>query len=249
MSPTSFVPGVSAQKSPPSRSGAGGLSPATVVTERPGLARDQAELAHDRADQLRAASLALTGQRGVDAPVPVGLVGVVEDPLDEDGEPFAPPLGCRGGALAPLVAAGRGHTQPRAHSDDWVLHLLRVDELVLGGHRYSWAKKAAAFPRNSAFIFSSRFSRSSSRSRARSDIDSGRSSSACSTRYLFTQFPMVPSLTWISRATSAIARDDSITIFAASPLNSGLNLRRRSRNDQPPFRTGPYWVRCPGHRT
>src|SRR6185369_17379037 len=203
------------------------------------------QLAHDRPHELRAAPLALADQRGVDAAMPVGFVRVVVDPLDEGGESLPAARGRRGRPVVPLVEPGGGHGQPLAHLHDRVLRLLRIDELVLRAHRYSWAKKAAAFPRNSALMRSSRFSRSSSRSRARSETDSGGFSSACSTRYLFTQFPSVPSLTWISRATSAIARDDSITIFTASSLNSGLNLRRRSRNDQPPFRTGPYWVRCP----
>src|SRR3954463_8425666 len=64
-------------------------------------------------------------------------------------------------------------------------------------------------------------------------------------RYLCTQLPRVPSCTCISRATSATGRDDSITIFTASSLNSGVNFLRRSRIDRPPFRAGPYWVRYP----
>src|SRR3954463_4203170 len=46
-------------------------------------------------------------------------------------------------------------------------------------------------------------------------------------RYLCTQLPRVPSCTCISRATSAIGRDVSITIFTASSLNSGVNFLRR----------------------
>jgi hypothetical protein len=84
------------------------------------------------------------------------------------------------------------------------------------GHTY-----AAAFERNSTFILSSRFSRSSSRRRARSEIWSVGSSSACLSRYLFTQPPRVASLTFISRATWTIGREDSTTILAASSLNSG----------------------------
>jgi len=84
--------------------GVGGRGP-----ERAGLARVQAPLAHDRADQFRGDALALTGQGGADPAVPVGLVGV------------------------------------------------------------------------GAFIFNSRT--------ARSEIDSGGSSSTCSTRYLCTQLP------------------------------------------------------------
>src|SRR5689334_22711475 len=125
------------------------------------------------------------------------------------------------------------------------MRLFRVGERVLLAHRYSWAKKAAAFPRNSVFIRNSRFSRSSSRSRARSGRVNGGSSPACSTRCLLTQLPSVPSCTPISRATSAIGREVSTTRRTASDLNSGVNFRRFSRIDVPPFRTGPYWVRYP----
>ena len=59
--------------------------------------------------------------------------------------------------VTPLIEAGGGHAHPCAHLHDRVLRLLGIDERVARGHRYSWAKKAAAFPRNSAFIFSSRF--------------------------------------------------------------------------------------------
>src|SRR6476646_5151949 len=47
-----------------------------------------------------------------------------------------------------------------------MIRLLRVDQLVLGGYRFSAAKKAAAFFRNSFSSRSLRFSRSSSRSRS-----------------------------------------------------------------------------------
>src|SRR6185312_16404536 len=68
---------------------------------------------------------------------------------------------------------------------------------------------------------------------------------AWSTRYFFTQFPRVPSCTPVSRATSAIGREVSTTIFAASSLNSGVYFLRRSGIHPPPFRDGPYWVRYP----
>ena len=77
---------------------------------------------------------------------------------------------------------------------------------------------------NSSSIFSSRVSRSSSRSRARSLTVSGGSSPACSRRYMPTQFPRVPSLIPSSFATRAIGRDVSITILTASSLNSGEKL-------------------------
>src|SRR5205085_6609507 len=122
---------------------------------------------------------------------------------------------------------------------------LRVDEHEFLTHRYSCAKKAAAFPKNSVFIRSSRFSRSSSRRRARSDRFSGGSSPACSARYLVTQDPSVPSCTPISRATSTIGREVSTTKRAASALNSEVYFRRFSCIYRPPFRTGPYWVPYP----
>jgi hypothetical protein len=103
-----------------------------------------------------------------------------------------------------------------------------LDELVFLAPRYFWAKKAAAFPKNSLFMRSSRTSRSNSRSRARSDMLSGGSPPAWSSRYFATQFPKVVSFTCISRATSAIERDDSTTIRAASSLNSGECFLRRS---------------------
>src|SRR6266540_3019545 len=189
----------------PGVAGLGGRRP-----PRPRLERLQAELAHQRAHQLRAAQVALPGQRGVHPPVPVGAVGVVEDRLDEQLQLLPPTRGARGGPVPPFVEPRGGHPRPRAHLDDRVVRLLGVDELVFRAHRYSWAKKAAAFPRNSVFIRSSRTSRSISRRRARSEMLKGGSSSTCSARYLFTQFPRVPSLTWISRATSAIGRDVSI---------------------------------------
>src|SRR5207248_10727116 len=88
-------------------------------------------------------------------------------------------------------------------------------------HRCSAAKYAAAFERKSFFIRSSRFSRSSSRSRARSVSCNGGSSSACFSRYARTQFPKEVSLIESSRATSAIGREVSTTIRAASSPNSG----------------------------
>ena len=51
--------------------------------------------------------------------------------------------------------------------------LLRGDERVLLAHRNSFAKKAAAFPKNSRSSLSSRFSRSSSANRARSETVNG----------------------------------------------------------------------------
>src|SRR6266511_4210775 len=164
---------------------------------------------------------------------------------DQGLQRLLPGHGRRVGAAAPFVIPRPRHAHPFTHLGDRVVGLLSVDEPVPTAHRYSWAKKAAAFPRNSAFIRSSRTSFSNSRSRARSETDSGGSSSACSARYLFTQLPSVPSFTPIWRATSATGRDASITNFTASSLNSGVKLLRRSVIPHPPFRTGPYKVRCP----
>src|SRR4029077_9060750 len=128
---------------------------------------------------------------------------------------------------------GAGHLHPPAHLHDrrhillirfLVCRILRVDELEFLGHRWSRAKYAAAFFMNSSSIFSSRVSRSSSRSRARSLTVSGGSSPACSRRYMPTQLPRVPSFIPSSFATRAIGRDVSITILTASSLNSGEKL-------------------------
>src|SRR5258708_7765788 len=94
----------------------------------------------------------------------------------------APECGDGIGTATPFVVCRSRHVHPDEHAHERVVFLLAVDELELLGHRYSWAKKAAAFPRNSAFIRSSRTSFSSSRSRARSLIVSGGSSPACSRR-------------------------------------------------------------------
>ena len=107
MSPTSLTPGASALKSRATRSGVG---------PRPGLARDQTQLTHDRPDQLQAARLALAGQLGVHPAVTVGLVGHLEDRLDEHAQVRAAPGGGRGRAVAPLVETRRGHRQPDTSS-------------------------------------------------------------------------------------------------------------------------------------
>src|SRR5215207_821769 len=78
MSPTSLVPGASAWKSRASRSGITPGSPATGGggPERARLAGDQAQLAHDRADQFRGEALALAVQGGMDPAVPVGVLKI-----------------------------------------------------------------------------------------------------------------------------------------------------------------------------
>src|SRR5215471_8786970 len=131
---------------------------------RPGLAGDQAQLAHQGTDQLQARPHAPPAQLPPHSPVPVGPVGIVEGLPDQ---------------------------------------------------------YAAAFFRNAFSISSSRFCRSSSRSRARSDACSGGSSSSCFSRHARTQLPSDVLLIPSSRATSAIGRDVSTTSRAASSRNSG----------------------------
>ena len=55
---------------------------------RPRLAGHQAQLPHQLADQLGAGDGALPGQLPGDAPVPVGGIGVVEYPPDDQRELF-----------------------------------------------------------------------------------------------------------------------------------------------------------------
>ncbi len=143
-----------------------------------GLAGDQVELAHQVPYELGADLLALPDELGVHPAIPVGLVGMLENSLDECGEVLTANRRGWGRPVPPFVISRRGHLGPLAHLHDGEVSLLRVDELKFRAHRDSWAKKAAAFPRNSAFIRNSRFSFSSSRRRARSVIDSGGSSSA-----------------------------------------------------------------------
>src|SRR6266498_3210925 len=201
-----------------------------AVPPGPRLAGHQAQLAHQGTDQLQGAGVAAAPQRGVDPPVAVRLVRQLENHRDQLFQ-FLP--ACRGRRLRPappLVIAGTGNPQPLAHLHDGVLGpatrpegaFLRVDELVPRFYRYSLAKKAAAFPRNSRSSLSSRFSFSNSRSRARSAIVSGGSSPACACRYAFTQLRKVCSFTPISRAVDGIARDSSTTIRAIWSLYSGV---------------------------
>jgi hypothetical protein len=70
--------------------GSGPAAPCSVSERRPGarLARHQAQLAHQPADQLRAAQLAATGQHGMNAPVPVLAVIRFEQRPDLDFKNF-----------------------------------------------------------------------------------------------------------------------------------------------------------------
>jgi hypothetical protein len=149
---------------------------------RSGLAGDQVEVAHQLPHELGADLLALTNELGMHATVPIGLIGMIENRLDQPCEVGPANHSSRGRPVSPFIISRGGHLGPPAHLHDGELCLLRVDELEFRGHRDSWAKKAAAFPKKSAFIFSSRFSFSSSRKRALSLIDSGGSSPAWSTR-------------------------------------------------------------------
>src|SRR6266545_1421426 len=157
-----------------------------AVPPRLRLAGDQAQLTHQTSGQLDGAVHALAGQLGVDTPVAVGLVGIVEDIDDEFFEPLQSLRGRRFGSAAPLVVSRRRNREPTAHVRHAVLAFsvrvegvfLRVDKLKLGAYRYSLAKKAAAFPGNSFSDRSSRTSFSSSRRRARSEIVNGGSSPA-----------------------------------------------------------------------
>ncbi len=170
------------------------------------LAGLQVQLTHDAADELGTTRHAPPRELVMDASVAVGLVGSVECVGDEQREPFSPLGGRRCGPFLPVEESRRGHVEPGAHLLHGVCVLrvagsARVDELVLLGYRGSRAKYAAAFFRNSFSIRSSRSSRCASASCIRSDAVKGGSSSACSSRYCFTQFPRVPSLTPSSRAT------------------------------------------------
>src|SRR6266516_142596 len=196
---------------------------------RPRLAGHQAQLAQQGADQLRPCPHAPAGQLPPDPPVPVRAVGIVKGLLDQELELLPPSRGCAFRPGPPFVIPRSRHFEPCAHARDRrsgrAGGVLRIDELIHLAHRCSAAKYAAAFERNSFFARSSRFSRSSSRSRARSDSCNGGSSPACFSRYARTQLPSEVSLIPSSRATSAIGRDVSTTIRAASSRNSGVNFR------------------------
>src|ERR687894_2013789 len=215
------------------RAGAG-IGPGEVVSPGSWLTRHEAQVTHDAPDQLGAGVLSPAGELGMDTPVPVGLIGLVEYFLHEQFQPCPPAGGGRVGPVTPLVIARRRYLQPGTHLGDRVLllaglghrGLLRVDQLVFLAHRYFLAKKAAAFPMNSFSSRSSRFSFSSCRRRARSETSRGDSASAWVFRYLFTQLRRVCSVSPSSRATEATGRDNSTTIFVASSLYSGVNDQR-----------------------
>src|SRR5699024_3625501 len=184
---------------------------------------------HPRADQLGPGWHAPGDQVSVDPPVPIGLIGVGEGLADNQLELFTPQGSRRLGTIAPLIESRPRYLQQATHRPDrcghhiersLILRVLGVDEREPVAHRCSLAKYAEAFFKNSCSILISRFSRSSSRSRARSATDRSGSSPACSLLYSLTQFPKVCSTIPNSRATCAIGRDVSMTNFTASVLNS-----------------------------
>jgi hypothetical protein len=112
----------------------------------PGLARLQAQLTHEAADELGSAPHVPAGQVGMDPAVAVGAVGVGERLDDEQLEFFAPAGGGRGRPVSPFVESGARHLQECAHLDDGqrgfgvrgvrgVGCVLYVDELELVAHR------------------------------------------------------------------------------------------------------------------
>ena len=182
MSPTIFSPGAAALKSRATRSGIGPAWPCFVVDGRQGRGW-QATRPSSRISARTSSSSRLdtpAGQLPSHPAVPIGAVGILECLRDQQLQ-LAPSF--RGRGLwpgPPFVKPGAGYPQPAAHLRDrrsagrFCGHggILRLDERVLLAHRGSFAKYAAAFFRNAFSISSSRFRRSSSRSRARSDTPS-----------------------------------------------------------------------------
>src|SRR5664279_1679855 len=123
----------------------GRRSPQLAHRSGPNLAADQVQLPHQRPDELRADGHAEAGQLGMHTPVAVGVVRVGEHLPDQ--QPQLGPAGRRRRArpAAPFIEPGGGHRHPLAHLHDRVQCLLRVDELVLTAHRYSWAKEGRRF--------------------------------------------------------------------------------------------------------
>src|SRR5512135_691729 len=161
----------------------------------PRLAGHQAQLPHQRPDQLQPCLHAPARELQRDPAVAIGAVGVFER-FGYQQFKFPPPF--RGRAVwtgFPFVKTGPGYLQPAAHLRDRRSAgripghdgILRLDERILLADRGFLAKYAAAFFRNAFSISSSRFRRSSSRSRARSESPSSGSSPAWRSRYALTQ--------------------------------------------------------------
>src|SRR5690606_32090771 len=109
-------------------------------------------------------------QLGMNPPVTVGAVGVVETESDLRGQYFTPTRGGRRLTAAPCVEARSGHFRPTAHGYHGMIAFFGGDERVFQCHRCFFAKKATDFPRKRFSSSSSRTLRSNSFSRARSDI-------------------------------------------------------------------------------
>ena len=155
------------------------------------LRGSQLLLAHDGADRVRRDRHALAVQCGGDAPVPVGHVRGVELGFDHQGQ--LPPSDLRGGVgpAEPVVVSGLGHSDQLAHGCDWAVAFFAADELVALAHRRSFAKKAAAFFKNSFSARSSLFSARSLAISADSAAASGSWASASFLLRLATQTPTV----------------------------------------------------------
>jgi hypothetical protein len=161
----------------------------------PRLAGHQPQLTHQAADQLQPGLHTPSGQLQGHPAVAIRAVGVLKSFRDQQFK-LVPPF-CRSTVRtgSPFVEPGLGYLKPGAHLSDrrsagrFPGHggILRLDERVLLAHRGSLAKYAAAFFRNAFSISSSRFRRSSSRNRARSEVPSTGSSPAWLSRYAATQ--------------------------------------------------------------
>src|SRR4051812_3888525 len=103
---------------------------------------------------------AVASQLLVNPAIAVGLVAVVEHRPHRQAQRVSALRRRRRRTAPPFIEPRLRHSRPQAHPRDRIVGLLAVDELVLRAHWDSRAKKAAAFPRNSFFILSSRFSAS-----------------------------------------------------------------------------------------
>ena len=67
-------------------------------------------------------------------------------PPDTTGGAYLTVLSLTSNDAIPLTPNVAQHPCPAAHRRHRIVRLFPVDELILAAHRYSWAKKAAAFP-------------------------------------------------------------------------------------------------------
>src|SRR5690625_2981639 len=194
----------------------------------PRLNAGDAQFVHNTADQPQGRALTGIIELSLKSAGTRSAVRGIEELLNLGGQALAPASAWTWGiaAFAPRVVAGPSDAQHAGHEHDREVGLLLLDELIHLDQACVFAKKAAAFFKNSFSSFSCRFDSSSSSIRARSFGESAVSGSGFWARYFVTQLPSVPSLISNSRATSAIARSDSITSCTASALNCLLNLRR-----------------------